>query len=297
MKRILILGVRSYVGTSFQAYLDEFFPGQYEIARTSLRGDDWKDEDWSGYDCVLNVTGKAHADISGLDDGEKQEYYHVNCDLAYEAACKAKEQGVKQYIYMSSVIVYGESTGIRSGKHISKDTPPFPTNFYGDSKWQAEMCLKELGTTDFHVALVRCPMVYGRDSKGNFVVLRKVAEKFFVFPRVNNKRSMIYVENLAEFIRMLAESNLGGVFFPQNAEYVNPSRMVKLIRNVAGKSMYLSVAWGIMVYFASHVPGNARRFINKAFGSFTIDPALSNQQISGYQIYSLEESIRRIHEG
>ena len=101
MKKILILGANSYIGTSFRKYLTTEYPEQYIVDTGSLRGDAWRRMDWSGYESILNVTGKAHADISSLTEEQKQEYYAVNCDLAREAAEKAIADGAKQYIYLS----------------------------------------------------------------------------------------------------------------------------------------------------------------------------------------------------
>ena len=86
MKKILILGANSYIGTSFENYIQQKYPDDYEIHTTSLHGDAWQQEDWSGYDSILNATGKAHADIAQLSEAQKQEYYTVNCGLAVEAA-------------------------------------------------------------------------------------------------------------------------------------------------------------------------------------------------------------------
>ena len=111
------------------------------------------------------MTGKAHADIGNLTEEEKQEYYTVNCDLACEAAKKAAEDGAGQYIYLSSIIVYGDSSNGGGAVHITKDTKPAPSNFYGDSKWQAEQKLQALfeelkeddGKNNTALAIVRPP--------------------------------------------------------------------------------------------------------------------------------------------
>ena len=121
MKKILILGANSYIGTSFHNYLTTKYPGQYQTDIVSLRGTDWKNRDWAGYDSVLNVTGKAHADISSLTEEQKKEYYAVNCDLAVEAARKAIADGVTQYIYFSSIIVYGDSSNSRKPVRITAE--------------------------------------------------------------------------------------------------------------------------------------------------------------------------------
>ena len=300
MKRVLITGTNSYIGNAVFDHLQEYNRKSgdlfYEVTKISLRGEDWKNLDFRGYDCILHMVGKAHADVAGASKAMQEEYYHVNRDLAYEVAEKAKKEGVSQFVYMSSVILYGESAPVGKRRCITKETAVAPANFYGDSKKQAEEKLSKLNDDNFKVAFVRPPMIYGKDSKGNYRLLSKIAGKMPVFPNVKNERSMLYIENLTEFLRLLAESGQGGIYWPQNREYVNTSQMVKLIAKSRGKKLYL---WGWLspfVWLASKVPGKIGGLTNKAFGSLTIDRALSVESIDGYQLYSLEESIERIKE-
>lgn len=305
MKKVLILGENSYIGCSFQAYMEQNYPGEFQINRVSLRGNGWQEADWSGYDSVLNVTGKAHADIGSLTEEEKQEYYVVNCELACAAAKKAMASGAGQYIYLSSIIVYGDSSNAGGTVHITKDTKPAPSNFYGDSKWQAEQKLGKLfdgyagkreeagGRRSTELAIVRPPMIYGKDSKGNFKMLTKIAEKLPFFPKVKNQRSMLYIENLAEFLRLLVESGRGGLFLPQNADYVSTAEMVREIGAAEGKQIHL---WGWMnpfVWLAGKMPGKIGGMVHKAFGSLTIEQEFSRQGMDGYQRFGLRESVQR----
>lgn len=300
MKRILITGKGSYLGRSVERYLREYNTTHgseaYCVDMISLRDESWKNTDFSAYDTVLHMVGMAHADVGNVLEETKKKYYEINCDLAVMTAKKAKDDGVAQFIYMSSVIVYGDSAGIGKKKNITSDTKPSPANFYGDSKWQAEQKLEELSDDNFSVAIIRSPMVYGSGSKGNYPLLVKLAEKMPVFPDIKNKRSMIYVENLAEFLRLLAERGVGGTFFPQNAEYVTTCEMVQAIAAASGRKIIPCRILNPFVYIASIVPGKIGRLACKAFGSLTVDQGLSLRMISGYQIYSLEESIRRTHE-
>ena len=312
MKRILVTGVNSYIGNAVERYLGEFNAREgrecYRIDKISLRDGSWEDMAFGAYDAVLHVAGIAHADIGKVSEETKALYYQVNCDLAVKVAEKAKAEGVQQFVYLSSVIVYGDSAKVGGTKHITAETQPRPANFYGDSKWQAEQKLRELeaaGTSEqasqdvptdelpFHVAIIRPPMVYGKGSKGNFPMLVKLAEKMPVFPDIPNQRSMIYVGNLAEYIRLLIENGKGGTFLPQNAEYVTTAQMVRTIGTVKNKKVRLWKILNPLVKLAAVVPGKIGGMANKAFGSLTIDRALSEQDLQGYQIYSLEESIRR----
>ena len=239
------------------------------------------------------MAGIAHADVGNVSDDTKALYYQVNRDLAYETAGKARDQGVKQFIYMSSVIVYGDSAPVGQKKHITEQTPLSPANFYGDSKKQAEEALLPLMNEEFQVAVLRPPMIYGKNSKGNYPLLAGLAGVAPVFPDILNERSMLYVENLAEFIRLLVESGKGGIFYPQNAEYTTTSQMVKAIGQVKGKRVRLWKVLNPLVLLASHIPGKIGGLADKAFGSLTIDQSLSRKDFDGYQIFSLEESIRR----
>lgn len=305
MKRILITGAGSYIGTHVERYLMEYNAKEgrelYRVDTLSLRDRAWENFDFAPYDCVLHMAGKAHADIGHVSEEVKQEYYDVNCELAVRTAKKTKAQGVPQFVYLSSIIVYGDSAKVGEKKHITAKTPETPANFYGDSKWQAEEKLRALekdvsAEETFRVAIVRPPMVYGKGSKGNFPLLVKLAEKMPVFPGISNERSMIYVGNLAEFLRLLVESGQGGVYLPQNAEYVTTAEMVKAIGAAKGKKVHLIKICNPLVKLASKIPGKIGGMANKAFGSMTIDKAfgVKGQElpITGYQIYDFETSIQ-----
>jgi len=300
MKRILITGAGSYIGTNVERYLMEYNAAQgrelYRVDTLSLRDPAWENYDFEPYDTILHMAGKAHADIGHVSQEVKQEYYEVNCELAVRTAQKAKEQGVPQFVYLSSVIVYGDSANVGAKKQISLDTPVTPANFYGDSKWQAEEKLRGLETPGFQVAIVRPPMVYGKGSKGNFPFLVKIADKSPFFPAVGNERSMIYVGNLAEFLRLLTESGQGGIYLPQNADYVTTAEMVKAIGAAKGKKIHLLKALNPLVKLASIMPGKIGGLANKAFGSMTIDKEFDTDKpanrIKGYQIFDFEKSIQ-----
>ena len=214
MKRVLITGANSYIGTSLERWLLQT-PADYQVDTLDMQDDAWRDKDFSGYDTVFHVAGIAHADVEKVSEERKQLYYQVNTKLALETAEKAKKDGVKQFIFMSSIIVYA---GCKE-KIITAHTQPKPLNFYGDSKWQAEMGLSKLETDKFRIAILRPPMIYGKGSKGNYPQLAKLAVKLPFFPVVRNKRSMLYIENLNELIRLIIDNEDSGVFFPQNSQY------------------------------------------------------------------------------
>lgn len=290
MKRVLITGANSYIGMSFEKWLSQW-KTEYIVDTLDMRGESWREHDFSIYDAVFHVAGIAHADVGKVSEEQKKLYYTVNADLAEEAAIKAKAAGVVQFIYMSSIIVYGDNQSVRSVKIITKDTPVSPANFYGDSKVQAEKKLEKLEDSRFKIVILRPPMIYGKGSKGNYSLLSKMAQKLPFFPMVDNKRSMLHVDNLCEFVRLMIENEENGIFMPQNAEYVSTSCMVALIAKVHGKKMISIKGLGGFVKLASMVPGKIGKLVNKAFGNLVYQQELSEYSKGNYQIRELEESI------
>lgn len=285
MKKILITGANSYIGTSFEKYMAQW-PDQYQVDTVDMIDGSWRDKDFSGYDCVYHVAGIAHSDSGKISPEKAKLYYAVNTDLTVETAKKAKAEGVKQFIFMSSVIVYGESAPIGKSKVITKDTPVSPANSYGDSKVQAENGILPLNDDSFKVVVLRPPMIYGPGSKGNYPILSKLARKLPFFPAVDNQRSMLYIENLMEFVRLMVENEEQGIFWPQNAEYSNTTELVRLIAQTHGKKITVIPGFAWTLKLLSHATG----LVNKAFGSLSYDQSLSWYR-ENYCTYELKESI------
>lgn len=279
MKKILITGANSYIGSSFENYLNKNYNSCYQIDTLDMINESWKNFDFSSYDVIYHVAGIAH--IKETKDN-KDLYYKVNKDLAIEVAKKAKQENVKQFIFLSSMSVYGIEKGF-----ITKDTTLNPKSNYAKSKLQAEEVLKSLQTKDFKICIIRPPMVYGKDCKGNFQSLIKFAKKLPIFPKVKNKRSMIYIDNLSEFVKLLIDNSEEGLFFPQNNEYSNTSYLVKLIGQSMNKKVRLFIGLGWLIKLS----GLVIKKLTKAFGSLCYDMKLSEYK-QNYALSSLEESIK-----
>lgn len=211
MKHILITGKGSYVGTNVEKYLSQF-PDQYHIETLDMLDPNWKDFDFSKVDVVFHVAGIAHMKEKRKN---KELYFKVNRDLAIEVANKSKESGVKQFIFMSSMSVYGMLTGV-----ITKDTLPDPKTYYGKSKYEAELSINKLNDDDFKVAVLRPPMIYGEGSPGNYKRLEKLAKYMRFIPKINNKRSVLEVNNLAKSIMIYINNNSKGLFCPQDPNHL-----------------------------------------------------------------------------
>lgn len=271
MKKILVTGANSYIGTSFEKYIKKYDPNEYQIDTLDMLDPNWNRHDFTPYDVVFHVAGIAHADVGHVSEDIKKLYYKVNTDLTVETALKSKKSGVKQFIYMSSIIVYGESAPVGKNKIITFETKPKPANFYGDSKLQADLKLQSISDEVFKVCILRPPMIYGPGSKGNYPLLSKLAKKLPIFPDIKNERSMLYITNLCFFIKECIDNECDGIYFPQNIEYVSTSQMVKEIAKVNGKNIHLTKLLNPFVFILSKFPGKIGGMCNKAFGSINYE--------------------------
>lgn len=287
MKKILITGAGSFVGTSFEKYIKENYADRYEVDAIEMRDGSWREKSFSGYDVVYHVAGIAHSDNGKISAEKEKLYRSVNTDLAIETAKKAKAASVKQFIFMSSAIIYGDSAPIGKAKVITKDTVPSPSNCYSDSKLQAENGIIPLQDDSFKVCILRPPMIYGKGGKGNFPTLEKMADKLPIFPKIQNQRSMLYVGNLVEFVRLMIENEESGIFWPQNAEYSNTSELVKMIAEAKGKKVILVPGFGWLLRILSHITD----LVNKAFGNLSYEHSMSEYK-EKYQKYTLCESVK-----
>ncbi|MGU8054703.1 NAD-dependent epimerase/dehydratase family protein [Streptococcus suis] len=282
MKRVLITGANSYIGTSFEKYVKENNV-DFEIDTLDLLNPKWDEFDFTPYDSIFHVAAIVHKNEKKINP---DLYFSVNRDLPVKLANIAKIQGVKQFVFLSSMSVYGNHY-----EEISFYTKEIPNTYYGKSKLEAEKLLEKLDSNSFKVVILRPPMVYGPNAKGNYSRLSKLSKILVVFPKVENQRSMIFIDNLLEFIVQIILREKKGVFFPQNAEYVNTSELLKLIGHVHGKKTYLTKLFNpfinLLFKFAT---------IKKVFGNLVYDKELSSYDFE-YQIRRFEESIRLTEEG
>lgn len=284
MKRICITGANSFIGTSVESWLLRF-SGEFCVDTVDTKNDAWKTTDFSRYDVVFHVAGIAHVDPKAK---MAPLYYKVNRDLPIEIAKRAKEHGVKQFIFMSSRIVYHTSKSLK-GDVTTLATIPCPNDFYGDSKLQAENGLNELDSDSFKVVNLRPCMVYGAGGHGNFLRLAWLATKVSVFPLWHNKRSMLYIDNLSEFIRQVILRELRGTFYPQNAELVDT---VEIIRYFARK--YHHKIWISRIFNPFVVVGSwFLPQVSKIFASSYYEPSMSKYDFD-YQLVSFEDSLKNL---
>ena len=286
MKRILITGAGSYVGESVRRYILST-SSDFQIDAVDTMGDNWKKADYSQYDVVYHVAGIAHVNA---DPKMEALYYKVNRDLTIEVAKHAKAAGVKQFIFMSSQIVFHESQSLKS-EVLTTETKENPNGFYGDSKLQAELGIKPLGDENFKVCILRPCMIYGPNAKGNFPRLAKLACKTPIFPCWHNKRSMLYIDNLAEFVKQAILRELSGTYYPQNRELADTVEIIRFFAKATGHRIWITRLLNPFVWLGSFV----LQPLNKMFATYYYDSEMSKMDFD-YQLVSFEESLKRVVE-
>lgn len=284
MKKILITGAGSYVGESVRRYILST-SSDFQIDAVDTMGDNWKNADYSQYDVVYHVAGIAHVNA---DPKMEALYYKVNRDLTIEVAKHAKAAGVKQFIFMSSQIVFHESQSLKT-EMLTADTKENPNGFYGDSKLQAELGIKPLEDEDFKVCILRPCMIYGPNAKGNFPRLVKLATKVPVFPCWHNKRSMLYIDNLAEFVKQAILRELSGTYYPQNRELADTVEIIRFFAKANGHKVWITRLLNPFIRIGSFF----LQPINKMFATYYYDPEMSKMDFN-YQLVSFEDSLKRM---
>ncbi len=276
MKKVLIYGKGSYIGEHYRKGLEarghqvEMVdslvqkPGEFNVA---------------GNDVVINVVGIAHIKIT--PDMESL-FYEINTDYAVDLCRLAKEAGVKQYIYMSSMNVYGDTSECVKSREQEN-----PKNFYGKSKLLADQRIHAMEDANFKVVSIRPPVVYGKGCKGNFTLLKKIANVAFIFPKYNNIRSMIFIDHLTNFLCQMVENEENGYFHPQNKAYVTTAEAVVAIRKAMGKKTLLIPNLGWIIRLMMCFVSKAER----AFSDDYYDMDYSRYKDNSYCLMEFEDTI------
>lgn len=286
MKKILITGKNSYIGMSLDKWLNSS-QGEYQIEILDLKKEEWKSASFESYHTIVHLAGIAHV---SSDPKLKDLYLKINRDLAIEVARKAKNDGVRQFIFMSSMIIFGDDANFATKKIITKTTTPKTNNLYGISKLEADFEIQKMTNDAFKTAIIRTPMVYGPGCKGNFPKLKKLSKYCVVFPDIDNQRSMIYIDNLCESIKQIIDKRADGIFYPQNSEYVSTKKVIEEFRKLNNQKTIFVGMFNPVIKLLSNRLG----IINKVFGNRVYDMDLSRPlDDNEYAIVDFKESIKR----
>jgi len=222
--RVLLTGASGFIGTAFyRRYQTEF-----EIEPVSFRKE-IGEIDVEGIDIVVHLAALVHQ----MDGAEEDAYHQVNVTKTVALAKKAKASGVKQFVFMSSVKVYGEETA----EPYDEESPCHPKDPYGRSKLDAERALLAMADETFEVAIIRTPVVYGEGVKANIHKLVKLTDSYRILPfgGIHNRRSMVYVGNLIHLISEIIRQEATGIFLASDDAPLGTSALIEKIANTLGK--------------------------------------------------------------
>ena len=257
MKRILITGSDSYIGTSFEKYIKDSFADQYMVDVVDMVDDSWRGKNFGEYDSILHVAAYTHQKETKRNS---HLFFEVNRDLTIETALKAKNEGARQFIFLSSFSVYGMDTGV-----IRRSTKPNPVSDYGKSKLQAEDSIIWLSSSSFKICILRLPNVYGIRCKGDYRILDDYVRKHFFFPKISNQRTALHIDELVKLIKTVVDKGLSGLFLPQNDERVKTIDLAKKVAEREHKKLYFSYLLALVVVLLMPFVKTLRRL----FGNLT----------------------------
>lgn len=275
--KVLITGENGYISKFLLNKLNQ--KSKLHALKISVRNNLVNQLELHDIDTIVHAAAIVHKKESAQSE---KIYQRVNTDLTVDLAKSAKKQGVKHFIFISTMAVYGVEIG-----EVSEKTTLAPATLYGKSKLLAEQQLVALEDDNFIVTIVRPPMVYGPGCPGNYRLLSRISKNILIFPNVSNQRSMIFIGNLLEFLYQLIINRDSGVYHPQDGQYINTSYMVRTIAEIHNKKLILNKFSGSLL----------RTFIGqklifkKVFGSLYYNQSLTTYRDNSYQKYNFYQAI------
>ena len=259
MKKLLITGENSYVSNELKKYIVKKCLN-IKVENISLKNEEWKKKDFSDFDAVIHLAALVHKNEKklGYDDYEK-----VNVNLTRKLMDKCKKEGLNNFIFMSTMSVYGIEGSMKKVNIITKETLELPTTYYGISKLKAEKILQKNSCNKFIVTILRPPMIYGENCPGNYRKLERLSKKTPIFPYIKNSRSAIHIEHLCEIIVHQINEPSGEIMLVQDKEYMNTTEEVKKISKKYNHKIYFSKKIGkLVIYFGKNLS-----IVKKIFGN------------------------------
>ena len=282
MKRLLITGSTGYLG---DAFINQY-NYKYIFERFSLLNQKIEDIKLDNIDVILHCAALVHQKI----EHSYKKYYEINVVYPVKLAKVAKQNGVKQFIFISTIAVYGEEK-----EKLDESTYCKPITLYGKSKLEAEKQLLELNNDDFVVSIIRSPMIYGKSAPGNIDILVKLVKKIPIIPlgNIQNKRTFIFIQNLCYIINELILQKKSDIFLAADDEPISTSRLIELIAKNLEKKIYLIK----IPFFESLLKILKPSFHKRLYGSLEIDNTITKDKLNLKNPYSAEEGIKLMIKG
>ncbi|PTH32746.1 UDP-glucose 4-epimerase [Staphylococcus arlettae] len=262
-KHILITGSSGYVGSHLADSLEQL---GNKVSRLNVKNTLWKELDFKQYDAIIHTAALVH---NNDPNAQLAEYFRVNMHLTFNLAMEAKKCGVKHFVFMSTMAVFGEDGKIGEMVELTNPTNLKPVTNYGISKAKAEAKIREIADDNFKVAIIRPPMIYGVGSPGNFTKLIKVAKRLPIIPNLSNARSALYIKHLEQFVNEIIKHEMTGIYHPKDKFEFNTTKVVTKIRKNEHKNTFL-----LPIPKAMYPILNKFRVISKIYGNLVYAKSL-----------------------
>ena len=282
-KTVLVTGASGFVGS----YFVEKYSSKYKIKTFSFLKDDINNLNCTDVDVVFHLSALVHQ----MGGASFKEYERVNVNQTLELAKKAKEHSVKQFVFMSTVKVYGEETNVKYTEKSSYN----PEDEYGKSKLKAELELQKLQNESFKVSIIRTPIVYGYGVKANIKNLIGLVNKVPVLPfgKIENKRSLVYIGNLCHMVNVVIEQQKSGIFLASDDESLSTTRLITLIAKNSEKKVYLIK----IPFFENLFKMLKPSFHKRLYGSLEVDNTITKEKLTLKNPYNVEEGVKLMLQG
>ena len=282
MSKILITGANGYLGSSFVNQ----YKNKYKFEKFSLLSQKLEDINFDSVDIVLHYAALVHQKV----EYSYEKYHEINVEYPVKLAKLAKQSGVKQFVFISTIAVYGEEK-----EKLDEKTVYNPITPYGKSKLEAEKELLKLNDDSFIVSIIRPPMVYGKNAPGNIDSLIKLVKKVPIIPlgKILNKRSFISIQNLCHMIDEIITQQKVGIFLASDDELLSTTRLIELIAKNLNKKIYLIK----IPLFENLLKLVKPSFHKRLYGSLEVDNSITKEKLNLKNPYSVEEGIGMMIKG
>lgn len=282
MKKLLVTGSSGYLGSSFL----NLYKNKYLFQKFSLLNQKLENINFNGINIVLHCAALVHQKV----ELSYEKYHEINVKYPITLAKLAKQNGVKQFVFISTIAVYGEEKEI-----LDENTICNPIIFYGKSKLEAEKELLKLNDDSFTVSIIRPPMIYGKSAPGNIDSLVKLVKKLAIIPlgNIENRRSFIFIQNLCHLVDEIITQEKQGIFLASDDEPLSTSKLIELIAKNLDKKIYLIK----IPFFESLLKILKPSFHKRLYGSLEVDNSITKQKLNLKNLYSVEDGIRLMIRG
>jgi len=283
MKNILITGSNGFIGS----YFIKKYMQTYNLKVFSFLHEKIENLECSDCDVVLHLSGLVHQ----MAGASEEEYIKINLKQTLAIANKAKKSGVKQFIFMSTVKVYGEETDLP----YTENSVCNPKDAYGRSKLKAEQELLKLQSNSFKISIIRTPIVYGYGVKANIKKLINLVDKISLLPfgSISNQRSFVYVGNLSHLCDLIIKQEISGIFLASDDQPISTSQLCTLIADKLHKKIYLIKIPFFEILLSKIKPSLYKRL----YKNLIIDNSLTKKKLNLINPYSIDKGIELMIDG